>query len=59
MAKKTLKTRQVAKMFGVKVETVQRWILERKISATRLDNGRWDIPVSEVARFLKIQKVSR
>jgi putative resolvase len=59
MQKKTLKTGQVAKMFGVKTTTVQNWINMRKIDAVRQPNGRWAIPVSEVARLLKIQQVAR
>jgi putative resolvase len=59
MQKKTLKTRQVAKIFGVKTTTVQNWIIHRKIDAIRQPNGRWGVPVTEVARLLKIQKVAR
>jgi predicted site-specific integrase-resolvase len=59
MKTKTLKTRQVAKIFGVKVTTIQNWIGRRKIDAIREDNGRWAIPVSEVARLLKTEKVKR
>ena len=59
MQNKTLKTSQVAKIFGIKTTTVQNWIGRRKIDAIRLPNGRWGIPVTEVARLLKIEKVKR
>jgi predicted site-specific integrase-resolvase len=52
------KTGEVAKIFGVRIETVQRWITERRIDAVKQPNGRWGVPGVEVDRFLKLRKVN-
>tara|TARA_R110000824_G_scaffold274514_3_gene463228 strand:- start:3616 stop:3819 length:204 start_codon:yes stop_codon:yes gene_type:complete len=57
MANNFLTTAKVAKMYGVRVSTVQRWITERRIEAVRGKNGRWQISPDELSRFLSVKRI--
>jgi len=46
-----LETGTVAKALGVRIQIVERWIRDRKISALRLPSGRYRIPLSELERI--------
>ena len=54
-----LETGTVAKALGVRIQIVERWIRDRKISALRLPSGRYRVPASELERIKKEGIITR
>jgi excisionase family DNA binding protein len=51
MNEKPLSVSEVASLWGVRIETVRRWIAVGKLGAFRLPGGEYRIPAEEIERI--------
>lgn len=48
-----MSTRDAARLLGVNIATVRRWVRDGKIESVRLPGGQIRIPVDELARLTR------